>query len=145
MKGCGRIILPVFLAIGLSTSLSAQGYRARLDIRAQEASFRGVTLDSVPIANTVVGPTGGLTTTDGFAVHCPTTTGLCYFYRPGPVQRGGPMTATVDLSLWGLGLPGLSAHIVSRAGTDVGGTDTWPGNQPNVQLLEGYADRKSVV
>ena len=42
----------------LASSLEAQGYRLRLDARAQAAAYRGVRADSVLFTDVVVGPTG---------------------------------------------------------------------------------------
>ena len=58
----------------------------------------------------------------------------------GPELRGGPLTSTFDGSIWGFGVSGLSFHFKARAGVDVGDSDVWPGTQPALQLLEGYAE-----
>ena len=67
----------------------------------------------------------------------------CFFFRPGPYLQGGPLVTSADLTLWGLGLNGLSVRVNARAGTDLGDTDVWPGTDPPVQLLEAYADYAS--
>lgn len=134
-----------FLAAGSALLLfpataSAQGYLLRLDTRVQSVAYRGVRLDSIPLASTVTGANGGLETPDGFAVDCPNGQGTCTFYRPGPEKRGGPMVTSADLTAWGLGVPRLSLHANARLGVDLGDSDVWPGTDPAVQLLEGYLD-----
>jgi hypothetical protein len=120
--------------------LEAQGYRLRLDTRAQAAAYRGVREDSVPATDVVLAPTGGLQTPDGFFVRCPSGGTHCFFFRPGPYQQGGPLVSSADLALWGLGINGLSIRVNGRAGVDLGQSDVWPGTDPAVQLLEAYAE-----
>jgi hypothetical protein len=120
--------------------LQAQGYRLRLDARAQAAAYRGVRPDSVPLSQVVIASTGGFQTADGFFVECPPGALYCFFYRPGPYQQGGPLVSSADLTLWGLGVTGLSVRVNGRAGVDLGESDVWPGTDPAVQLLEAYAE-----
>jgi hypothetical protein len=103
-------------------------------------AYRGVRPDSVRFSDVVIGSTGGFQTTDGFLVHCPEGATYCFFFRPGPYQQGGPVVTTADLTLWGLGVSGLSVRLNGRAGMDLGETDVWPGTDPAIQLLEAYAD-----
>jgi hypothetical protein len=129
-------------AFGMATGAAAAqaGYRLRLDAGAQTAAFRGVTLDSIPVADTVGAPGQGPTTSDGYAVQCLTGAAYCTFFRPGPERRGSPATVAADLTVWGLGLPGVSVHATGRLGVDLGTADVWPGTEPAVQLLQGYAE-----
>jgi hypothetical protein len=133
-------VLGVASALLAGARAEAQGYRLRLDARAQGASYRGVTPDSIPASQAVIGPTGGPRTPDGFAVTCPAGTTFCFFFRPGPEARGGPMVTSADLTLWGLGIRGLSIRMNGRVGVDLGESDVWPGTEPAVQLLEAYAE-----
>jgi hypothetical protein len=119
---------------------SAQEYLVRLDTRLQAATYRGIQLDSIPAAQVVTGSGGGLQTPDGYAVNCVTGQPNCYFYRAGPTRQGGPLVTTADLTMWGLGVRGLSLHANARFGTDLGNSDVWPGTDPALQLIEGYAE-----
>ena len=139
-------------AILLSAALAAsawvdtaegQSWRLRFDARAQLASYRGLELDSVPGADVVPGPTGGPVSPDGVIVRCPTTSSNCYLFRAGERRRGGPAVSSVDLSLWGLGVPGLRVQVRARAGVDLGSANVWPGTDPAVQLFEGFAEYAS--
>jgi len=121
------------------TIAAAQGYVLRLDSRVQRTAFRGITRDSVPVESVAIGPSGGLETADGFAVRCAAGNAYCFFFRPGPDLHAGPLVTAADLTLWGLGLPGLSVRVNGRVGTDLG-DDVWPGTDPAVQLIEGYAE-----
>jgi hypothetical protein len=105
----------------------------------QRVSYRGVSADSIPAGEAVTSPTGGLQTADGFAVRCPVGGPYCFFFRPGPALRAAPLVTSADLTLWGLGIGGLSVRVNGRVGLDLGNTDIWPGTEPEVQLNEAYA------
>jgi hypothetical protein len=117
-----------------------QRYRLRVDTRWQTAAYRGVTFDSIAVADTVSTPGGGPASPDGFAVQCRPGGSFCTFFRPGPTRRGGPVTSTADWTMWGFGVPGLSVRASARLGLDLGSTDVWPGTEPAVQLLEAYGE-----
>jgi hypothetical protein len=129
------------MAVVLSQhGLAAQGYRLRLDTRAQAVAYRGVRADSVLLADIVIAPTGGFQTPDGYFVRCPPGATHCFFFRPGVYRQGGPLVTSADLTLWGMGIAGLSIRVNARAGADLGESDAWPGTEPPVQLLEAYAE-----
>jgi hypothetical protein len=50
------------------------------------------------------------------------------------------LVTSADLTAWGFGLTGLSLHLNARLGVDLGTEDAWPGTDPAVQLIEGYAE-----
>lgn len=127
----------VFLSVVLARSGGAQGYRLRIDTRAQAVAYRGVLLDSIQVSDTVSGLTGP-TSSDGFAVSCAPGSAYCVFFRPGTSQHGRPVTSTADLLVWGVGLTGLSIHATARLGGLLGSADAWPGTDPAAQLLEAY-------
>lgn len=133
-----RLVLLVLLT-GAAVPLAAQGYRVRLDARGQSVTWRGLTLDSIPLGDAAPGPTGGFVSPDGYAVHC-STAQWCFFFRPGPDRRGVPLSATASLVAWGFGIDGLTLHATGRLVTDAGGDDVWPATEPTAQLLEGYAE-----
>jgi hypothetical protein len=139
MRFASALVLLVVPIVGAS-AVQAQGYRLRLDNRIQRVAFRGVQLDSIPASAVVIGPGGGDFTPDGMAVRCDLSTSFCYFFRPGAEQRAAPAVTAADLTLWGLGLTGLSVHANIRLAFDLGDADVWPGTDPSVQLLEGYAE-----
>lgn len=134
-------VAAVCVSLSLPWALSAQGgYRLRVDVRGQAAGFHDIMVDSIPVTDTVSQPGGGPMSPDGFAVQCRPGTPFCTFFRPGSVQRAGVMTATTEVTAWGLGLTGMSVHAAGRVGLDVAGSGGWPGTEPALQLLEGYAE-----
>jgi hypothetical protein len=102
-----------------------------------------VLLDSIDPGDVVVGPGGGLETPDGRAVTCSPASSFCQFYLPGERLESDPLVSTADVTIWGLGAAGLSIRGNARWGTDLSGSDLWPGTRPAVQLLEGYAEYAS--
>ncbi|HEY6207450.1 MAG TPA: hypothetical protein VIW28_00190, partial [Gemmatimonadales bacterium] len=141
MTGSGgrtRTLTAVALA-ALPGVAPAQGYRLRLDTRVQAVAYRGVALDSIAASDAVTGPGGGPVTPDGFAVICLSASGYCTYFRPGPVVHAAPVTTTADITVWGLGLPGVSVHATGRVSGNLSSVDNWPGTDSHVQLLEGYA------
>lgn len=129
----------ILLAVGAPRA-HAQGYRLRLDNRIQSVAFRGVELDSVPASATVTGPSGGLYTLDGFSVRCSPGSLFCYFFRTGAEHRAAPAVTGAEITLWGLGVTGLSLYGNVRMAFDLGDADVWPGTHPDVQLLEAFAE-----
>ncbi|MFQ6045740.1 MAG: hypothetical protein ACE5PT_05180 [Gemmatimonadales bacterium] len=137
-----RLILLLTVAAAGSawpSAAVAQGYRVRVDTRLQSVAYRGLAVDSIPIADTVATAGGGVQTADGFAVRCQAD-GFCRYFRPDSALRGGPLVSSVDLSLWGLGIPGLRVRAKGRVSAELGDPDVWPGADPTLQLLEGYAE-----
>lgn len=137
------VAVGVLLLIGIPACASAQDFLARLDVRAQGATYRGIRKDSIPVGQVVTGPGGGLESPDGYAVNCIPGRSFCTFYRPGDARRGGPLVTSADITAWGFGVRGLSLHANARLGLDLGASDVWPGTDPAVQLLEGYAEYAS--
>lgn len=134
--GLGSLIL---LSVVVSP-VKAQEYRLRLESSFQSVSFRGVSLDSVLATQTVLLPDGARETTDGFAVRCGIADTYCFFFRPGSVQSAQPSVTSAAATIWGLGLSGLSLRVDGRLALDMGNSNTWPGTEPALQLLEGYAE-----
>lgn len=116
----------------------AQGYRVRLDTRVQGVSWRGLSTGTIPRADAIQQPNGGFLTPEGHATLCGET--LCTFFAPGPVLRGVPWVTQADISVWGIGVPGLSVRANARWATDLGDAAMWPGTEPELQLIEGYLE-----
>lgn len=131
------------LVLAVPPAGAAQEYLVRVDTRVQSATYRGIAKDSIPVGQVIAGPSGGPETPDGYAATCLPGRLVCTFYRPGDSRRGGPWVTSLDLAAWGFGVPGLSVHTNARVGVDLGGSDVWPGTDPAVQLIEGYAEYAS--
>ncbi|MEP6590779.1 MAG: hypothetical protein ABJC19_06325 [Gemmatimonadota bacterium] len=134
--GLRRALLPLLL---VAVPLGAQSWRLRFDAAAQRVAFRGITADSVLESRTLTGPEGGPVSPDGFAVNCFNET-YCHFYRPGEIRRGLPAALSTDLTMWGLGVPGLRVRVHARLNTDFSGKELWPGTTPRLQFAEAFAE-----
>jgi len=135
----GRCVaLTALIAAAPASGAGAQGYRAAVDIRGQTVALRGWALDSIAAAGANPAGGGGFVSPDGFAVDCRQGAAFCYFYRPGERQNAVPLTAEADVSIWGLGITGLSLHGNVRAAANAKELD-WAGTRPAVQFWEGYA------
>jgi hypothetical protein len=119
--------------------LAAQGYRVRIDARAQAVSYRGLVADSILRSQAVPGPGGGFATPDGYALQCRTEV-WCFYFRTGPELNQVPVNATANAVLWGLGIQGLTVHITGRLTGDISDRPDYPATVPNAQLIEGYAE-----
>jgi len=128
-------MIALFLA---ATLVPAQGYRVRLDTRIQGVSWRGLDTGTIPRAEAIEQPGGGFLTPDGHAALCGET--VCTFFAVGPVLRGVPWVTQADISVWGTGVHGLSLRANARWATDLGNKATWPGTEPELQLVEGYLE-----
>lgn len=128
------------LLLLLPHTAAAQQYLLRLDSRVQGATYRGVRPDSVPVSDVVTSPGGGPATPDGYAVTCNSARAYCSYFRAGPRRSGGPWTTDADLTAWGFGVPGLSFHLNTRLGVDLGASSIWPGTDPALQLFEAYGE-----
>jgi hypothetical protein len=135
-----RVCVILAAALLLPAAGQAQGYRLRLDAGVQSVRFRGYQLDSVAISDVDTLPDGSLESSDGFAVDCGSAAAFCSFFRPGAEQSSTPLVATADLTLWGLGIRGLSVRLNGRYGTDLSDDAEWPGTEPGLQLLEGFVE-----
>ena len=139
------VVIAASVLAAWSVPGAAQDYRVRIDARAQAVSFRGLVSDSIPASQVAPSASGGFETPDGNAVRCGAGD-YCFFFRPGPVLRAVPVTTSASVTLWGLGVQGLSVRATGRLLADLG-DDVWPGTDPAAQLLEGYAEyqRPSLV
>ena len=133
-----RTLLIAAGALLYASQMPAQGYRVRLDSRIQAVSWRGLDLDSVPIATVTHQANGGIVTSDGFAATCGND--WCHFFRAGPQRRGVPWVTQASASIWGLGITGLRLFGDVRYATDIGTSARWPGSEPALQLVEAYAE-----
>lgn len=135
-----RALLVFLFGVPFATPpVAAQGWRLRFDANAQRVSFRGVTPDSIAASDVVTDVNSGPVTPEGYAVTCGFDA-WCRYYRAGAIQTGIPASAGVDLSMWGLGLPGLSLRISGRTMGELSGDRLWPGTTPALRLVEGYAE-----
>ncbi len=132
------VLLAAILHAALAMPGGAQGYRLRLDTRMQGVSWRGVEFDSIPRTQAVPQTGGGFLTPGGHAATCEVE--WCHFFRAGSAVRGLPVVTQADVTVWGFGITGLRVRANARYATDLGSSARWPGSEPALQLVEGYAE-----
>ena len=128
-------LLLALLTVGAAPG-AAQGFRGSFDLRGQSVATRGWILDSIPRSAVVVGDGGGLYSATGYAVAC-SAPNWCYFYAAGPRVQYAPMVFTTDVTAWGLGTSGLSAHLNFRMNANAGDA-SFAATEPAFQFWEGY-------
>ncbi len=143
MRRC--FVLGAFAIGGLimASPLHGQGWQVRLDTWYMSYAYRGYQLDSVPVSDVTQASSGGFESSDGFAVKCVPGAAFCTYFPPSEAQRGNPLWSTLEASLWGLGIQGLSFRMKGRVGTDLSSPTVWPASEPTVQLTEAYAEYKN--
>lgn len=134
--GVARVGLAALAIVVSAAPAGAQGFRATFDVRGQSVATRGWTLDSVPRSDVTPGANGGLYSSTGYAVTC-SSPGWCYYYAAGPRVQYAPVVFTTDVTAWGLGTSGLSAHLNFRMNANAG-DDPFAGTTPAFQFWEGY-------
>jgi hypothetical protein len=121
----------------LVEGVSAQGYRGWASTSVQLVELRPLGLDSVPRADVLTDAQGRFLY-QGNEVSCVLAT-VCTGYLPLGDERTLAATQDLGLTLWGLGLEGLSVttHVRARAraGTDV----VWPRSDDDFDALLAYA------
>lgn len=128
--------LQALLLVSASAPCAAQGFRASFDLRGQSVATRGWLLDSIPRSEVVVGDGGGLYSATGYAVAC-SAPSWCYYYAAGPRVQYAPLVFTTDVTAWGLGTTGLSAHLNFRMNANAG-DEPFAATEPAFQFWEGY-------
>ena len=118
----------ILLLVLTATLAPAQGYRLRLDSRVQGISWRGLTTGTIPRSEAILQPNGGFLTPDGHAALCGES--ICTFFAAGPVLRGIPWVTQADITIWGVGVQGVSLRANARWATDLGDRTVWPGTEP---------------
>lgn len=141
MKALGRVgaaALAAAALIAFSSPSSAQGVRATAVTTARYVEVRPIVRDTAPADSVVTLPDGSFEYR-GQPVFC--TPGLpCVFYRSLDVEHAIALVQDVDLTAWGLAVPGLSATAALRARTHLDGDFTWPRSEDHFDAIVAYAE-----
>lgn len=122
-KGRGWAAAAVLL-LGAAAPAGAQGVTGSAQTNVRYLEIRPIRQDTVSRERVTQRTDGGLEF-EGFPVFCVTETD-CVFYRSQPVQHGAVLTQDVELTAWGLGVTGLSASLLLRGRTALGGEFSYP-------------------
>lgn len=125
------------LSLVLPPSAEAQSYRGWTTVSLQVVELRPLGLDSVPRSE-VLTDASGQAFFEGHPVTC-VTASICTGYLPLPDERTLAATQDLSLTLWGLGLEGLSVTTLVRARARAGGDIVWPRSDDELDALLAYA------
>jgi hypothetical protein len=113
-----------------------QGARGQALTNVRYVSIRPIQRDTVPFA--AVTEVDGVLTFDGFPVQCIGDGTQCVFFRPGDVRHGVFATQDISTTVWGLGVEGLSAHVLLRARVNLDGDFVWPQSDDPFDAILAY-------
>jgi len=131
-------VLPtVLVGLLLPQAARAQSYRGWTTTSLQVVELRPLGLDSVPRSD-VLTDVSGRFLYQGYEVTCVTAT-VCTGYLPLSDQRTLAATQDLSLTLWGLGVEGLSITTLVRARARAGGDVVWPRSDDELDALLAYA------
>jgi hypothetical protein len=129
--------LLVTAALLAPTPASGQGYRGWTSTSLQVVELRPIGLDSVPRTDVVTDPNGRFFF-DGSEVSCVLAT-ICTGYFAQADERTLAATQDLGVTLWGLGVEGLSVTAHVRARARAGGDLVWPRSDDEFDALLAYA------
>jgi hypothetical protein len=130
--------LLVVVALGSATTeVAAQGYRGRASTSLQLVELRPLGADTVPRSD-VVTDAAGRFLYRGIEVSC-VLSSVCTGYLPLGEEHTVAATQDLGLTVWGLGIRGLSgtAHVRGRARS--GGEIVWPRSDDDFDAITAYA------
>jgi hypothetical protein len=125
------------VALTLPTGAAAQSYRGWTSTSLQVIELRPLGADTVPRADVVTDASGRFLY-NGNEVSC-VLADVCTGYLPLAKDRTLAATQDLSLTLWGLGLEGLSVTTLLRARARAGGDLVWPRSDDELDALLAYA------
>jgi hypothetical protein len=125
------------VALLAPAQLAAQSFRGWTSTSVQLVELRPLGLDSVPRADVVTDAEGRFLY-DGNEVTCVLAT-ICTGYLPLDDEHTIAATQDLGLTMWGLGLQGLSVTAQIRVRARAGGDLVWPRSDDDFDALLAYA------
>lgn len=119
-------------------TLQAQQWRMRISSRVQYVEAQPLVRDSVLASSASV--SNGRFVVGDTIVTCPSGEEYCYFYGSGSTLKTYPSVLDADLNVFGLGVEGLRFYVNTRFQTAFGADDNYWPIQPEIGLLNAYAE-----
>jgi hypothetical protein len=129
--------LAAALLAGAAAPLAAQDGRGSLRSTTRYVELRPLRRDTVPRAQVTALPDGTFRF-EGLAASCDAV--RCEVLRAGPLQHGVLATLDAGYTAWGLGVQGLSATVLARGRTRLGGEFEPPQSDESFEAILGYAE-----
>ena len=135
VAGVSGLVLAI--SMGAASGIGAQSYRGWTSTSVQLVELRPLGLDSVPRADVVTDAQGRFLY-QGLEVSC-VSGSVCTGYLPLGDEHTVAATQDLGLTLWGLGMEGLSFTAQVRARARAGGGVVWPRSDDEFDALLAYA------
>jgi hypothetical protein len=129
--------LAAVLLAGAASPLAAQDGRGSLRSITRYVELRPLRQDTVPRDQVTALPDGAFRF-EGLAASCDAV--RCVVLRAGPVQYGVLATLDASYTAWGYGVQGLSATVLARGRTQLGGQFHAPQSDEPFEAILGYAE-----
>jgi hypothetical protein len=140
MRRQGRAALPILsllVLIVVPSDILAQTVRGNARTTARLLEMRPITREDVAFSE-VTQREDGTFEFGGLPAFCIEET--CFYYRSLPVEQAVALTQDVSMTAWGLGVQGLSATMLLRGRTRLGGGFTLPLSDDRFDAILAYAE-----
>lgn len=131
------VVVPVALLTAPPSAIAAQGMRGAVSSTARYLEMRPLRQDTVSIDRVTVLPDGRFTF-GGLPAVC--TGPTCTVYTSGAVQHTLMATHEADMTVWGLGVAGLSSTFLLRKRTHLDGALRLPHAEDPLEAVLAYAE-----
>jgi hypothetical protein len=132
-----RSVAVATLLVVAPAAIAAQGLRGSVSSSVRYLELRPLRQDTVPIDQVAVLPNGDFSF-EGLPAVCEGPT--CTVYRSGDVQHGIEATQDANVTIWGLGVEGLSTTFLLRHRMHLGGEFQLPYSDDPLEALLAYAE-----
>jgi hypothetical protein len=132
-------VLAVAALAATAAGATAQGIRGYATTNVRYLTLRPVALDTVA-RGAVTETDGRFFDAEGHEVYCPASGADCTLYRQADEAYATVATQDISATAWGLGMQGLSATVLLRGRTDLGGDLTWPTADDHFDAILAYAE-----
>lgn len=142
-RGAGGTVVMLGAVFGLAlvaAPAAGQGFRGWATTTFRYLEMQPLQLDTAR-AGDVVYDSDGNARVDGQLIWCTETP--CAYYRPAPVRDALLGSQDVGLTVWGLGVTGLSFTAMMRARDHLSGDLEWPLASDRFDLMVAYAELRT--
>jgi hypothetical protein len=137
MRRAVILLLYAAAVAGSSATAAAQGVRGAVSSTARYLELRPLRLDTIP-SDLATELGNGAFSIDGLPAECGPV--VCTVFRAGRVEHGIVATQDADLTLWGLGVQGLSGSLLLRSQAHLQGEFRPPRSDELLEAILAYGE-----